>query len=657
MSLLCGFAALNEESLSRGGAAAGAGEQEDSEFNKLAQLDSPRDSDEDQTESGDEASEQALQEEAHYLYNHALGLYGQERYAQAAEVFYRILDSTFLKKRKYAANQVAAKFKFNALKYLGYVLADHLGKHDAAADKLSQASRLDPSDANLQFKLGVAALRSQPMRLRLARWTLERTILLSPNHFPALDLLVSVTFKFGDLITCLALIERALQKDPGFTKGTVLGNAIVAREPAFHELCPSLVVDERVLEGRNIDVYPPPSLQPEPERRRQCEALSLGWVKKVIRVDSQDWESLLERLLEEQRKSEEADRVPPNKVTLEYQSPESPPASPPASSPTTEAPTAVADLVEVSVQNVVHEMVDLISGAAVATGVAEEVIEKIIGDVVCGSSRTVVSLVLDEVLDDVAATAKEPVAPSAAQAASKRSSNRSTVAAFVQEIPIDLLEKRRSSRVKGGAGFSDVADDRIEEVTAQSLLERFIPKTLLEMSSTKDRSAKGNKPSQQAESSGRSGDEETFPSQAKQLEDIREFLKETSKPVRGMQFFEDVFFLVLNRMLRLCHCAWSRQLKRGFVGLYNVWRRGCQLADEISHPTAPLIHWEVMLLANEIGAESVRDDWEDRVEVESVEDDFLHLRLCGPRVSKEALLRIMFLHHTYYRYTKEVEQN
>ncbi len=175
-----GFAALNEESLSTGVVSnSREAEKEEEEVGEVKEKE-----EESEPEEEEVVDEHALQEEVHYLYNQALSLYGQGSPSRAAEAFRVVLESPFLRRKRFFSNPAVSRIRFGALKYLGYSLSeDGLGRWEECADRLKQAAVLDGSDANLLFRLGGAAVRCRPTRLRLARWALERTLVLSSKHF------------------------------------------------------------------------------------------------------------------------------------------------------------------------------------------------------------------------------------------------------------------------------------------------------------------------------------------------------------------------------------------------------------------------------------------------------------------------------------------
>ncbi len=620
---MSGFAALNEETSSRLTAL---------DNSKTEHDDDAKDVEEEEEE--EEEDEETLQEEAHYLYNAGLRKYGNKSHSEAATSFRRALNSGLLRSKKYGKTQLALKLKFNALKYLGYILADELGQNNEATDRLLEASKIDSGDTNLHYKLGVSAVKSKPMRLLVARLALERALILSRDHWPAMKLLVSVTFKQGDLITCLALIENALKREPRFQKGIVLANAIIDHEPAFRQLCPSVVVDKRVILGKNIKVYPggDPQLS---EGRPSKKSSGLGAVERSVKLQCTDWESFLCKLLEDYKSIEYS--VPPTSVVLQYDEP--PPAILPPSEPS----------VEVSVQNVVQEMVDIVSESCIANRLAEEFVSDLIDNVVFGSSKTVVS----SILDSVVATAVETACNNAANSSNgKRSSNRS----FIQEVPNDLLEKRRSSRVRGG--YSDVATaDRIEEATAQSLLESFIPPSLVD-SLTNDNSNASTRLSKRAkstskESKGDVKEEDTFPESDKQLEDVKGFMEVTRS---SSYTFEDVFFLALQRLLKLNKYSWTKELKLAYLKCYAIWRRGFCLPSEFGKLEHLSLYFDTMMVAGEIWAEATREEWlEDKEKIlESLNDDLWHLRMVCPRLNEHEQMRVFLLHYTIYKNAEEV---
>ena len=107
------------------------------------------------------------------------------------------------------------RLQFNAHRYLGLCLS----KREAFKDSLNELEKaldIDNSDPTLFFKFAVIAIRSGD--LMAARNALEISFRVTETvpgqqirHWPSLDLIISVTFKLEDCLSCLRYIEWALQ--------------------------------------------------------------------------------------------------------------------------------------------------------------------------------------------------------------------------------------------------------------------------------------------------------------------------------------------------------------------------------------------------------------------------------------------------------------
>ena len=88
---------------------------------------------------------------------------------------------------------------------------------------------------------------------------------------------------------------------------------------------------------------------------------------------------------------------------------------------------------------------------------------------------------MDDVITEVVAVGVAPEPdPAATTAASKAAPTAIPKAksSFLDAVPIDLIEKRRSTRARGGGDIlnEDTDSATVMEVTVKSMLESFIPR-------------------------------------------------------------------------------------------------------------------------------------------------------------------------------------
>ncbi len=615
MALFGGFSALNEATVS----------QPTTSVAKAARVPAvasghPEVAEDTSTSSEDSSqwSQTELEAGAHAAYNRALGLFGEGRFDQAAAAFTETLHSTFLSKRRFRTNKLRRRLRANSLKYLGFSLS-RLDDHEAALGTLIEALEATTDekkdDVNLCFRLGVAALRTrQAHRLPLARAALERAMRASPGHWPSLDLLVSITYRLGDFQACLAYSDEALRRDPTCQKAKVLAHRIISEEPAFKCLCPNLVVgeSEEVNQNGMIKVPKIVSFKHDPEE---------SIVRKNIILETHTWADLLSHLIKEKEDWNRTDTTPADEFTIILR---------------------CSDPLAVSVQNLVQQMVDLVSDDAMPLSrrVVDLVVDDLVSDAVCASSQTLVAAVIDDILGVVVAGAK----PGAVVAPLQKRSSRAIISSVVQEIPLDLLDVRRSSRVKGGGPIDCQTQERGEEITAQSLLESFIPPTLRKCveKGEKRRARRASGIVDKEESSSSSPPLQKFPGENAQAEEIKEFIS-SLKPT----IIEEIVYDVLFRLKDRWHCRWPKRLKAKFVKAYCVWRSAIQLPGEFR--SDPMPYLDVMLLTYEIVNEGMKEKWDKFTPPSFLEDDFLHMRLCYPKMDRNDAIRVFYIHYNYYK--------
>jgi tetratricopeptide (TPR) repeat protein len=107
------------------------------------------------------------------------------------------------------------------LAHFAGVLANRMGRHDIAAERLSQSVRLDPGRSRAQVALGLAWERLD--RLEDARAALEAALRIEPAFAEAYNSLGIVEHRLGSEESALGNFMRALQLNPALAQAR--GNA------------------------------------------------------------------------------------------------------------------------------------------------------------------------------------------------------------------------------------------------------------------------------------------------------------------------------------------------------------------------------------------------------------------------------------------------
>jgi arylsulfatase A-like enzyme/tetratricopeptide (TPR) repeat protein len=130
----------------------------------------------------------------------AAGAFGNERYAQAAPIFERILKSD--PGNLMVAVQIA-------------VCRSFLGQDRAALSAFDVAKRIDPDSIEVRHYLAMHHLKEE--RDQLAAPLFEEVLTAQPDRLPALEGLAQIRARQGRLAEAAALLERAvpLAREPG----------------------------------------------------------------------------------------------------------------------------------------------------------------------------------------------------------------------------------------------------------------------------------------------------------------------------------------------------------------------------------------------------------------------------------------------------------
>jgi hypothetical protein len=618
--VLAGFSALNEESSSSTSSTgssvqavdAAKTSEESAEFD-LAEL--------------QELDPRAEEEATHLTFNEALILYGREDFEAAERLFHDVLDSKFLAYCKhYGAKgggierdrvEIETKLRYNALKYLGFCRGQHHHDFGGALGFFGRAAEIDNTDVQMLFKYGIYALKDDRgfgPNYHLARAAFEYVLRQAPDHRPSLECLMSITFKLGDQFSCEDYVSQVLYLNPGHEKALRLKARCEAGE-AVHQ----------------PDVF---MGQPDVPIHDDDRVV-------VVAVDVMSMKGLLDSVTRTYRATVHEDLLNPCKLEEELME-------------TTAA-------LEVSVQNVVNEIVDLVSERhEIVKAIAQSIIDEIIDQNIASTDDQFVSSILDDVIGEVVAIgvvgdpeAKAELLPSAAVKVACTNKAKS----FLDAVPIDLIEKRRSSRVRGAAEiFNDDTYSQVEaEMTARSLLESFIPQKLEGFTNLRE---DGNGPSPQKKSKqedvSKSKVEATklkeLPLDEKQSEQVKSFMEDLEKEGK-FQNMLDVMRKCLHIVCRLYAAfEWPQDLRLSFADLYLLWRQHFYLPNNQMQP-----HEEELDIIVR-GCAAVIEGGFMETRGKFLKDDLFHLRWVLTMADDQRNHDTLGLHFYYFLNRNEVDR-
>ena len=588
------------------------------------------------------------------LYNHALASYGSEAFEKAEGEFRHLINSAYFthcgvesgaKKRN-----VAVRLQFNTHRYLGLCLAKREAYPEALRE-LEHALDIDNSDPTLFFKFAVTAVRAGD--LTAARYALETSFQVNKKsdqlvrHWPSLDLIISITYKLDDCIACLRYIKWALLVDPKYEKGLRLRGQIYDEYPFLH---PDPEFHKRLCKPRPIEVKPLPPKAVPPTKIITINNLSmLDMVNCVVEEYHSGGEEggrmkdlLLPCQLEIRSKQEEF------KVNKEE----------------------VSMLIESILDKVVEMEVD--PPATAPTPPKELTIEETMIDQILEESVITKAIDYSFIKGIILKTADLAVGEGIANNMSKkRSSGLST--SFLSQVPLDLIEKRRSARRGNYGGRMGIDSNsgsmldspRDDDMTTKAMIESLFPPTLVQNENdvasplkklTKSPAKKEQPIVEEPEM------KENWLEKDIEESHVSKLIDETMKNSCLNSMLSDLLLSLTETLKKVYH--WPRSFDQAFLRLYQCWRPHNILPEECT-PQEPHEFLETILIANEIilrdlTAISVyeKDNAGVHTDVEKLTEflweDLQHLVLNMFRLPRPKTLRILSLHLHYYKFNGKV---
>ena len=603
------------------------------------------------------------------LYNKALASYGDGNFDRAEGEFRHLVKTPYFTHcgfRSLKPRAIAIKLQFNSHRYLGLCLSKH-ENYSEALDQLEKALEIDSSDPTLYFRFAIIAVKAG--KLIFARNALEASFRESKNqnikgirHWPSLDLIISVTYKLEDCISCLRYIEWGLLHDPKFEKALRVRDKIYEEHPY---LSSDPDIQKRTPIPRPIEYVPrPPKKEPEPKQLTVHNLKFLDLIQCIVSEYHEGGNGRMKDItlpisVEFREKSEE------NLVEMED---------------VQAVLNGVIDKVEANLQD---DEMEVENDKDQQKSEEAIICMSIINDAVNSAvNQSRVRNILDGIVDFA-------VGESLANSMSKRRSAGAS-AAFLNEVPLDLIEKRRSSRMRGVGSTPRIGLDsnseslmespRGDDMTAKALLESLLPPTLLENNSDGDeegtsKSSKSNTPSKRkvvVKSPEKQTEEKkaVVVQETKWIPDeeetdlVKKMLSETMTKTSVNSSLSDILLHVTNHFSQTFY--WPKEFDKAYLDLYLCWRPHFMPPDECE-PQSPHKFLEAMLIANEIisreleplssTSHSENEQVLPRVEAltEFWWDDLQHLVLNIFRLPRTMGVRILSLHLYYYKFNGKVQ--
>ena len=290
----------------------------------------------------------------------------------------------------------------------------------------------------------------------MGRSALEEGLKCSPTHWVSIDNLVKITFLLGDYLACLGYCSLVLERDPTSSHGILYKSKVYNEMPFLKEVYndQDFVPVPTEIETFHVEMQEEAPREPLyldlKELTVECLASSLYELNLQCdavgsTLNPIDTENSINRMVE-QRRLEDESRI------------------------------------QVSVQNLVDEIIDIIEEEEEV----EEFIGELLDELLCKmfgvepktDSEKICSQLMNDILSSVVEKTEKPKKKSVVIEAKPQA--RKKVSPF-DEIPEDLIEKRRSSRksrIVESTVCSDASSDLVNIQTPRELLQSFLPPNL-----------------------------------------------------------------------------------------------------------------------------------------------------------------------------------
>jgi hypothetical protein len=281
-----------------------------------------------------------------------------------------------------------------------------------------------------------------------------------------------------------------------------------------------------------------------------------------------------------------------------------------------------------------------------AESVVKLIIDDIISDIAEGTDARFMKQILLNVLDAVVESSENSSlgsGPSTRRGCGKGAS-------FLSEVPLDLMEIRRSSRKREALDAWESDNSKLDDVTTLSLLESFIPGFLRENEANGRDSRQSKSPDALEKDQAKELVARPWLSLDSESEEVSGLLEIMSASNKS------IVDLLYSSLLKLGSLEgdriWPDDVQDAFLECFLLWRPHFSLPDEFSDPAPSYDYVNVLLTAYEIVCRKAAEKKTEKVAVPK--EDLLHFRLSFARLSRQQLLRVFFLHFNVYQLERKV---
>ncbi|EFC42940.1 predicted protein [Naegleria gruberi] len=151
------------------------------------------------------------------IYCTALSYHSKRDYDRAIDYYFKVLKREFVDQALVDPLQKEFfEIKQNTFIYLKYLSLKNLGaiflakkNYSDASISLAKALTIEDKDTSLWYDYGVACFKNNDHAA--AKLALEKTIILNPNHYPAFNLLLELSYIVGDIEGCDSVSKDILK--------------------------------------------------------------------------------------------------------------------------------------------------------------------------------------------------------------------------------------------------------------------------------------------------------------------------------------------------------------------------------------------------------------------------------------------------------------
>ena len=289
----------------------------------------------------------------------------------------------------------------------------------------------------------------------MCRSALEQGLRACSNHWPSIDNLITVTFKLGDYLACLGYCAMAEEIDPKSEKIVLYKSKVYNEMPFLQEAYSDTDFKPIHTEIETFHATP----KKEPPR----EPLKLDLSELSLDCLAQEIYNLSEYCDEHDKSLHPVDTA--SAITRLQ-----------------EAKQRHEDMkIRVSVQNVVDEIIDIIEEEEEIIAFCEEIVDEMVCDMFGVEPKPTSEKVASHIVDVLVSNIFDPSYNKKNSVVIEAKPRERKRANIMDEIPQELIEKRRSSRkskFQEAAQISVACPDPVKIQTPRELLESFMPEVL-----------------------------------------------------------------------------------------------------------------------------------------------------------------------------------